>query len=395
MLNRQPHWPSILVLLCLIPGGGLLWISAVGVFINSIVQSITIGSDPAGSIIASTVLGFEGILLWLSAWFVFQKTTGNSISDTNLQLPYSWMHIPAVILISTTGIAIGMAIAASGNPWLRSVLLPVLTILAIVPPIWLLARLAYSSINLGPRWRALAIFGLGMSLNPLIMIFFEVLLAVIFIVTGALYLASQPGLMNRLIEILPGLDPQADPRKFLDLFTPYILNPGVLTAIFLYIALLVPLIEEFFKPLGIWLFAGSIESPAQGFALGILSGAAYSLIEGLGVSGQAGVEWPVVVSARAGTSLLHITTTGMMGWAIVSAVKQKKYLRLLACYTSVVMIHGIWNAAAAGIGIYYIFASIDQNKLIDQIIFSALGGLFVLGVGLMILIIRSKKLLVE
>jgi hypothetical protein len=54
----------------------------------------------------------------------------------------------------------------------------------------------------------------------------------------------------------------------------------------------------------------------------------------------------MVVTARAGTAVIHIFTTGLMGWAMVSAWKGGKYLRLAVTYIGMVALHGLWNGLA-------------------------------------------------
>ena len=100
-------------------------------------------------------------------------------------------------------------------------------------------------------------------------------------------------------------------------FTTFTGLPGVIVTVLLYISVLVPAIEEIFKPIGVWLFARRLQSAAQGFALGALSGAGYALIETIGVSGQQTGEWASLLFSRIGTGLLHITTSALVGAAIV------------------------------------------------------------------------------
>jgi hypothetical protein len=113
----------------------------------------------------------------------------------------------------------------------------------------------------------------------------------------------------------------------------------------IYVAILVPAIEELFKPLGVWIFGSKLASPAQGFALGALSGAGYGLIETLNISGQSG-DWAILLFSRIGTGLLHITTSALMGTAIVLAWRERRYLRLLGTYFLAILLHGSWNALA-------------------------------------------------
>jgi hypothetical protein len=154
----------------------------------------------------------------------------------------------------------------------------------------------------------------------------------------------------------------------------------------IYTALFVPAVEELFKPLGVWLLARKLDSPAQGFALGALSGASYALIETIGVSGQGG-EWATLLFTRIGTGLLHITTSALMGAAIVFALRQRRYLRLLATYILAITLHGLWNTSA----ILYSFSSLakmlgqtDRLSTIQPITMIAMS---VLAAGLLVILL--------
>jgi hypothetical protein len=137
---------------------------------------------------------------------------------------------------------------------------------------------------------------------------------------------------------------------------PLLMRPGVLISALIYVAVLVPAAEEIVKPLGVWLFARQLDSPAQGFALGALSGAGYALIETVGVSGQQTAEWASLLLSRIGTGLLHITTSALMGAAIVLAWRERRFLRLVGTYILAVLLHGLWNAFA----ILFTFSSLAE-----------------------------------
>ncbi len=158
-----------------------------------------------------------------------------------------------------------------------------------------------------------------------------------------------------------------------------------------YIAVAVPLIEELFKPLAVWIFASKIESPAQGFVMGLLSGAAFALIESLNAGGASAESWAVIVSVRAGTSLLHITTSGLVGWGIASAFRERRILRLFAAYFSAVLIHGIWNLCAMGAGFSIVGEFIGKPEWLYTVMPAMAGGMVVLAVGMFFVLAASNK----
>jgi RsiW-degrading membrane proteinase PrsW (M82 family) len=94
----------------------------------------------------------------------------------------------------------------------------------------------------------------------------------------------------------------------------------------------------------VWALARSKITPAQGFSAGLISGAAFALVESLGyLATPSGSGWLGVVVGRTGTGLLHVTTTGLIGWALASAWEEKHYRRLVLAYLGAVGLHSFWN----------------------------------------------------
>jgi len=398
MQTQKTHWPSILILIVMVSGAGLFFITALAWGFGSIFSLAGNRADAAGRMISSITAAVEGLLTIGGAWFVLQKTRGLEQADRAFRMPYAHWQLFAALGIIPFALLIGGLASFSQTPLLGWLLLPALTLLVIVAPIWTLLGLGSKGIEFGSRWRVFGIFGIGLTVGPLIMITLEIALLVLFIIGLVLYLVANPDLALELSRLITLLENETDPVVILELLAPYILLPGVAASALSFIALAVPMIEEIFKPLGIWLFARSIESPAQGFALGLLSGAAYALVEGFGVSGSGGSDWAVTVGMRAATSLLHITTTGLMGWAIVAAFQEKRILRLLGTYASAVLIHGLWNAAALSI-VYSTIANYFGNaNRMTAVFFIASCGLFIVGIGLLVLLLslnRKAKLSIQ
>ena len=51
----------------------------------------------------------------------------------------------------------------------------------------------------------------------------------------------------------------------------------------------------------------------------------------------------MVVIARLGTTLVHILTAGLTGWALILAWREGRYIRLGLTYLTAVAIHALWN----------------------------------------------------
>ncbi len=392
METKKTHWPSLIILIILGIGAAFELLISFGLGLTSFVGLFTDGVDPAGGMIGSFAFGFEVLLLILCSWFVLQKTMGREQADQSFKFPFANWQMIVIFGVMFFSAVFGGISAYTKIAWLNWIILPLLTLLVIVPPIWLLFGVGTKGIELGPRWRVFSVLGLGMTIGPVIMIAFEIILLVVVIAAGVIIVATQrPELFQEIAGLSERLQNETNPEIILNLVAPYIASPAVIVTVIGYIAVMVPMIEELFKPLAVWIFAGKLDSPAQGFAMGMLSGGAFALLESLNASGDGSASWPIIVSIRAGTSLLHMTTSGLVGWGIASAFREKRYLRFFAAYFAAVLIHGIWNACAVGAGISTIGELIGKSEWLFNIIPAAICGMTVLGVGMLAVLIASNR----
>jgi RsiW-degrading membrane proteinase PrsW (M82 family) len=268
-----------------------------------------------------------------------------------------------------------------------------LTLPAVALPIFLVLGLATRGISLGERWRSWSIFGIAMTLVPFFLIFLEIIALIVVLIFAGVYLLTQPDFvfeMQQLSRQIYILGPESEAVQ--DLLIPYISKPAVLAVALFYFALLVPMMEELLKPLGVWLFARRIDSPAQGFALGALSGAAYALIETFGVSVQT-IDWASLLLSRIGTGMLHVTSSALMGAAIVYAIRQRRYLLLLGTYIVSVTLHGFWNTLALLYGFSTVTETLGEETFFNEIQTPLMIGLAVLAaIFLVILVLSNRRL---
>jgi protease prsW family protein len=352
MNSSRTHLPSLLSSLLFLLGA--LFFFSIGLIMGAAaLGSVLAGKNvEASQTIFFLAFGFEGLILLIATFISIQKFLNKPSSEQHSILSLSGAQIAICIIAAGTVVLIGSQI--SGNQSVNWWLLPVLTIPAVALPLWLLLGLGIQKLPLGTRWQTWTVLGLGMTLGPLILITLEALVIIIGLIGAILYILSQPELsaeVQRLSQQMLLLDPNSEAA--LSLIAPYLTRPIVIVSALSYFALIIPAIEEIFKPIGVWIFAGKLESPAQGFALGALSGAGFALAETFGVSGQTS-EWAGLLLSRIGTGLLHITTSALMGAAIVLAWRERRYFRLIGTYILAVALHGFWNALA----ITYTFSSL-------------------------------------
>ncbi len=335
------------------------------------------------------VFGFEGIVLSIAAFVSIQKFINKSSADEETSLSLPGWQIVAFIVIAGIAILTGNLIKeAEPINW---IFLPLLTLPAVALPLWIILGLGIQKIPLGARWRTWNILGLGMTLGPFILILLEVFAAIVVLVGVVAYIVLQPELVAEIQSLarqMELIDPNSEAA--VRLFLPYLTRPLTIVVALTYFSVIVPAIEEVFKPIGVWLFAARLESSAQGFALGALSGAGYALVETFGVSGQSG-EWGSLLFSRIGTGLLHIATSAMMGAAIFMAWRERRYLRLFGTYLLTTALHGIWNASALAYSFSTLMNSFEGTNRFDMIILISMVSMTLLTAAFFAILIVSNR----
>ena len=388
MKQSSTHIPSLLGALLFILGAVIVLGVAVLMGIVTLGKLLTGDTIQVGETILLAVTLFEGLLLLAAAYFSIQKLRQQPSADVESAYSISILQVAASLFLAGVAILIGHQIV--NNEPVNWLFLPLLTLSAVILPILILFGLGIRGISMGPRWRTWNILGISMTLVPFITFFLEAVVIVFILFFVAIFLASQPALVAQLQRLSTQIYLlQTDPEALIELLKPLLLQPGILVIGLVLFALLVPLIEELLKPLGVWLFANQISSPAQGFALGALSGSAYALIETLGVTPQS-ADWATLLVTRLGTDILHVTTSALMGAGIVSAVRGRRYMRLLGTYLICVFLHGLWNSLA----ILFTFSTLangsGQLKVLEDLAIPVAAGVALLAVLLLVILILTN-----
>ncbi|MDD2695331.1 MAG: PrsW family glutamic-type intramembrane protease [Anaerolineales bacterium] len=339
---RPVHWASLLQALLSFLAALGLWGAAlvVGVVaIRQVQESPSNATAALPSTLMAAGLFLCGLLLLPSGGYALARLLGKFLPPLAQAIPFLrptlliWALPPVII-------AGHWLSAMTAVTWL---LLPFLHVLAIGLPVLWLTHLATRRLPFGSPQRLWGVFGSGLILGPLIILITEAILLVGIVFLAAVWLASQPELSAQILHLAQTL--RSDPptsEALLELLEPLLTRPEVIVGIFAFGALLVPLLEELLKPIGVWLLARSRLTPVAGFTAGVLSGAGYALFESLALTSNA-MDWTPLVLVRAGTAVIHIATTGLTGWALVSAWRQGSYFQLAGAYLLATAIHALWN----------------------------------------------------
>lgn len=334
--KNQPssiHWPSVWQFALSLFGILVLWGLSLAMLL------IVFGAALTGDFVSATAVVlnaagafFAGILLIPSMGHALLRLLNKPVPfNFHLKHP-GWiiLALPPVMLLGY--FAVQMDATAL-------LILPVMHVLAAgISVAWLLA-LGLRGLSTGSPQRAWGIFGMGLVVAPFLSLITEL---VMLLGLGVLYLVLNPDLLAIVLELSGSISLDA-PGSLLDDLESYIMQPSTIYIALLFGALIVPLLEELFKPIGVWLLVGRKPSQSQGFAAGLLSGAGYALFENFSLGASAGDDWAIIVVARIGTSLIHIVTAGLTGWALSLAWTEKRYLRLGLSYLIAVSIHALWN----------------------------------------------------
>jgi len=264
--------------------------------------------------------------------------------------------------------------------------LPWLHFLSIALPIYIIIRIAINRIPLGSSQRAWGVFGTGMTLGPIFSAIAEILILGIGILILAVFLGINPEKMINIERMINQIDNAPDMESLVYLFGPLINNPLSLLTALMFLSVFVPIIEEIAKSVGILLVADRITSHAQGFALGVLSGAGFALAESLFATLAPDDTWALTLSMRAVSGSMHMLASGLAGWGIAYARLEKRYYLAFGMIFLAMVLHGVWNAGAVlsvagGLRLMLVMPEIDLLGTFlmiigVSIIFMLIGGIF-------------------
>ena len=386
--SYKAHLPSVM-LLCLSGFSSMVFLSAGFLMgVAGIIEFITGEVEMSGSTLmlaAGSI--FLGFLLLPAVYYSLMHIMDKPARE----IPFHRVPTSAIAAIWVVFALSTVILAEVGSMAPLSIPLNLATL---VLPVWVFIRIGLRDLDAGSNERRWGTFTVGLTLVPILIGIAEVIVILIAGTGIILWVVLNPQLINSLESLSMRLMYSSNPDTITRILAPYIFNPTMMVAVLVFFSLLIPIIEELIKPLGVWLSPNKIVSPSQGFALGVLGGAAYALVESLGVSPGFSGTGNLLSIIRAGTDLLHITTAGLMGWALVSAWRERKYIQLGITYLVVILIHGLWNAmalsSAAQIAVEYI--SNPSPWLINMPIVASMGLVILSIVNLIILIMANRKI---
>jgi hypothetical protein len=293
-----------------------------------------------------TMMMFTMSVLMVPGWLVSLQRLLNKqpAAQAQEQSNDRGMRLPNIALALT---AVGLAAiylllqTFDGAQWL----LPFLQIPAVIVPLFWIYRFTTRQYSPKKPRRNWFFLGLNLTIQPILTFSIELLLLVLIFLLVIFWLALNPAIFeNVMAQFELFTDMTITMEQAEDLIAGYLENPWIFWLVQLFVAFLVPLVEEFIKPILLFRWIKRPLRAIDGFWLGLISGTAFTLIENFGnVSGIMPQDWFFVTFARYGTSFLHMATSAAMGWALMQTFIDRKVIRAVLVYCGVVILHGIWN----------------------------------------------------
>jgi hypothetical protein len=375
---------------------GLL-ISFVVSFIFFVMAFLGLVNDPQSVQQNSTIM----VIAWTSLLIGLLFFPGLFYSILRLQrkklpvIPDNWNKRISILLIIIWLLCLIITLISSNWSW-TGFLNAIFVVPLVTIPLLFLVKIGSHKLSTGSPNRTWGIVSFNFFVTMPFILFVEVLVFILVLLVIGVWLLNQPELFRQIIQYseqlsLGQLEPQIAEELLIKLFK----NPAILNGSIFIIAFLVPLIEEFFKPMALWFLAGRKLTPSQGFVGGLIAGACFATLETLGAIGSpSDTSWFFLLIGRMGTGLLHVTLSGLVGWGLASVFYNRNWGRFFGNYFSAVLIHGLWNLFALLSGITPLLPFSDEIGNLP-IILSQLGPFVLLSLAFLmisILLQSNRKL---
>ncbi len=324
---------------------GIFWLTSIIDVTVPAQQSISIGL-----FMWTSILG--GLLLMPLVLVSISRLRGAPVPHwLDAQKSSLYQRLPWVVIAWPIIVGLGWLVASNEN--LAMFLLGPINVLVAGLPVLLIFFVARRSLDGGTHMRQWRIFGFSIIVLPIIVILVELLAIALIGGAGWVWISFRFMADPQLEREITYLFNQVmifgeDIEGLIQFIEPYVLQPGVIYWALALFGGIFPIVEEVFKPLALWGLVRSKISPQEGFVGGMLCGAGFALMENIFYFTNVllAEDWLFMAVGRAGTGVLHILASGLVGWGLAKAWRDGKWLSLSLLTLGAFVLHGIWNAAA-------------------------------------------------
>ncbi|NPV57963.1 MAG: PrsW family intramembrane metalloprotease [Anaerolineae bacterium] len=380
MMDSQPpfDWSALVQAVLSILGAGFYL--ATGVLLLILAGAASVMNLPSQQAFVAASLGWSALLIGVlnlpSALHAIGRLSGRALPEISTPR-LNWLAAVLVLFLPLLLVLGNLVAPDDGLAWL---LLPPLQLLVVGIPLLWLYRAGSARLPGNPPSRQWALVSFGLVIVQMLAIVLEVVLLLGILTVGLSIFSLQPGAIEMLERLTTRLTyAMGSPEALMRILEGIINHPLVLFVGIALTAVLIPLLEELLKPLGLWFFGGRQLTPAQGFQAGMLAGLTFALMESLGnLANPLGDQWALVAVGRLGTGVLHITTSALVGWGMASAWRDRRYWHLSGAFLLAVFLHGCWNLFGILLGL----AEFLDPALASNVVLLRLGGIapFAMGV---------------
>ena len=396
--SPEKRWQTILALILSALGILYFLLQAFGIGIYWLVslfdsQTGTVENISNNLLVWASLL--SALLLAPILWLSINQLRGKPApSFLDGHKPWIKVVILISVLVWPAVIALGWLIA--GHPGVAVYVLgPVNILVAVIPVVWAYF-LAQRKLAAGPIARKWRIFGFSLTVTPVLTIIAEIFVLIaagILVLVLVVIIASIfPTFGQTLSEFSDQLSNLRTLGITDEMVNEWITHPLVIFGVLAVTSGIIPLIEEILKPIALWSLAGKDLTDQEGFVAGLLSGAGFALMENLlyftnVITSQ---DWLTMAIGRAGTGVLHMFGSGLVGWGLARAWRKGKWPFLALMLVLAVITHGIWNALAmiGGVGPELAFG---PDATVGQQILFYLPLLFLLLLQILILYLINRR----
>ncbi len=303
-------------------------------------RSPDVEASTQSNIVLGSLAGFGIVFGALLVWQGIRTMQGRASVPAARAFP----PVPALVLAFVGAVLLG--IGALALPAYAPYLFPPWHLLAAsLPPLTLLA---YAARRLGTPsgLRALLVsYGWGALAGTTIAFLLEAIAGLILIVALSLLVASQPN-SRALIEQLQAQLQQAQRTRDFSVLTEMLSQPAVVAGLLVFLAVVIPLIEESVKALVIAFIDPRRTGPAEALLWGMAAGAGFATIESILNASVMVSAWAPLILSRVGAAIVHVANGALMGRGWYAARVERRWGQLVLSYGVSVLFHALWNAMA-------------------------------------------------
>ncbi len=393
--EQKPGWKFSSLALLLGAALGVVLFTASG--LTSLVMGLVTAADDGFTSLA-TLPYFS--MAWASGLFAALLLPGVVLAVFSLRGKQPRLNLARferlpLILLFCVPILLVIGAGALRVPPLALLVVPPVQLIVLCAAFLFFFSLGVNGLRAGSPLRQWGTAAFGLLVVPLMTILLELVVVVVVIALFTLWASQQPDLMAQITGLAQVLTEGApDMEALQEILAPLVASPAVAFTILALAAGIVPVIEELIKPLVVWLLAIKGLTLAEGFVYGMISGLSFAVFESAAMlaSTSAADSWMLVVLARCGTGLLHMTTAGLTGVAIANLRSPGGWLKLTAAFILAVGLHSLWNLFGVTSGL---LALEPENSVIMALGTAApyfIGALMVFMTALLVLINRRLRL---